>query len=178
MITLSAVLSEHKQTLLERLAAAVADLEKAHQDHAEAFGKLGAKHEVELQCRNGEIETHPRESVQDVVRRRQPLTSLNHRALIRPIGPTPRVTRSACDTISGRAALRFSVNHSRARGVRGRRPATLPPGPHVQKGRKEGSRQDSPEEVRRSRQGSIFTCRWDLMESRSRKRGLGYPDPG
>ena len=53
--------------------------------------------------------------------------------------------------------MHFSVNHFRDRGVCGRRPATLPPGPHVQKGRNEGSRQDSPEEVRRSCQGSVFT---------------------
>ena len=40
--------AEHEETLLERLAIAAADLEKAHQDHAEAFGKLEAEHEVEL----------------------------------------------------------------------------------------------------------------------------------
>jgi len=48
--------AEHEQTLLERLATAAADLEKVHQCHAEAFGELGAEHEVELQRHNGEVE--------------------------------------------------------------------------------------------------------------------------
>jgi hypothetical protein len=48
--------AEHEETLLERLAIAAADLEKAHQDHAEAFGKLEAEHEMELRRRSEEIE--------------------------------------------------------------------------------------------------------------------------
>lgn len=52
--------------------------------------------------------------------------------------------------------IKFSANYPH-HGVRRRRPATLPSGSHFQEGRDESSRQDSPEEVRRSRQRSAFT---------------------
>ena len=44
--------AEHEDPLAERLAIAAADLEKAHKDHAEVFGRLKAEHEAELECRN------------------------------------------------------------------------------------------------------------------------------
>lgn len=47
--------AEHEETLLQQLAIAAADLDKAHSDHAEAFGKLKVEHEVELERRNEEI---------------------------------------------------------------------------------------------------------------------------
>ncbi|KAF9780579.1 kinesin-domain-containing protein [Thelephora terrestris] len=48
--------AEHEEILLQQLAAAAADLEKAHKDHAEAFGKLKAEHEEELKRRDEEIQ--------------------------------------------------------------------------------------------------------------------------
>ena len=39
---ISRLKAEHEEALLEQLAIAAADLEKAHQDHAEAFRKLEA----------------------------------------------------------------------------------------------------------------------------------------
>jgi len=52
---ISRLKAEHEEALLERLAIAAAGLEKAHQDHAEAFGKLEAEHEVELNHRNDDV---------------------------------------------------------------------------------------------------------------------------
>ena len=38
--------TEHGEKLCERLAIATVDLQKAHQDHAEAFGRLKVDHEA------------------------------------------------------------------------------------------------------------------------------------